>query len=186
VWRWYRERLLAARDKQPNPGHTALVALERLLPHFVLVTQNVDTLHRRAGSSDVIELHGNIERYRCLDHSHMSDFDPAWGDSPPRCHCGSLIRPDVVWFGEALPADALERALDEAARCEAFMLVGTSCLVRPAAMLPSISKQAGAALIEVNITPSEATYFVDIYLQGKSGEILPRLAEAVAAVYGEG
>jgi len=184
VWRWYRERLLTAREKAPNRGHTALADLERLLPHFVLITQNVDNLHRRAGSTDVIELHGNIERYRCLAHSHPADFDPGWGDSPPRCHCGSLIRPDLVWFGEALPEEALARAFEEAGRCDVFMLIGTSCLVQPAAMLPSVAKNAGARLIEVNVAPSAATYFVDIFLEGKSGEILPHLVETVTAERG--
>ena len=182
VWRWYRERLLTAREKEPNPGHVALAELERLLPHFVLITQNVDNLHRRAGSADVIELHGNIERYRCLDRSHFHDFDPDWRDSPPRCHCGSLIRPDVVWFGEPLPETALARAFEEAGRCDVLMLIGTSCLVQPAAMLPSIAKNAGAQLIEINVAHSEATYLVDIFLQGESGKILPRIASAVAAL----
>lgn len=182
VWRWYRERLLTAREKNPNPGHEALAALERRLPRFVLVTQNIDNLHRRAGSSDIIELHGNIERYRCIDHSHPADFDPAWGEEPPRCHCGSFIRPDVVWFGEQLPEAELVRAFEESGRCEVFMLVGTSCVVQPAAMLPGVAKNAGATLIEVNVEPSEATYFVDIFLQGKSGEVLPRLAEALEAL----
>ncbi len=185
VWSWYRQRLLTAREKDPNPGHAACADLERLIPHVVVITQNVDNLHQRAGSTDVIELHGSIERYRCLDHDHPADFDPAWDDSPPRCHCGSPIRPDVVWFGEALPEAALARAFDEAGRCDAFMLIGTSCLVQPAAMLPSVAAHAGARLIEVNIEPSEATCFVDIFLQGKSGEILPRLVEAVTSLRGE-
>ncbi len=185
VWRWYRQRLLAAREKEPNPGHMALADLERLLPHVVLITQNVDNLHQRAGSTDVIELHGSIERYHCLDHAHPVDFDSGWDDTTPRCHCGSPIRPDVVWFGEALPASVLARAFDEAGRCDVFMLIGTSCLVQPAAMLPSVAANAGAHLIEVNIEPSEATYFVDIFLQGKSGEMLPRLIEAVTAMRGE-
>lgn len=182
VWRWYRERLCSARDREPNPGHIALADLERLLTRLVLITQNVDNLHQRAGSTDVIELHGNIERYRCLDHDHPAAFDPAWGDTPPRCRCGSFIRPDVVWFGEPLPASALERAFHEAARCDVFMLIGTSCLVQPAAMLPMVASNAGARLIEVNVAPSEATSRVDIFLRGKSGELLPRLVEEVLAL----
>jgi NAD-dependent deacetylase len=179
VWRWYRDRLLTAREKEPNPGHYALAEIERILARFVLITQNVDNLHRRAGSTDVIELHGNIERYRCIDHSHPVDFSEEWGDTPPRCRCGSLVRPDVVWFGETLPPEALSRAFEEASRCDAFLLVGTSCVVQPAALLPAVAKNAGASLIEVNVAPSEATYFTDIFLEGRSGEILPMLVEAV-------
>jgi NAD-dependent deacetylase len=182
VWRWYRERLLTAREKEPNPGHRALAELEKAIPHFVVVTQNIDNLHRRAGSTDIIELHGNIERYRCLDHAHPARFDPAWDDTPPRCHCGSLIRPDVVWFGEQLPAAELTRAFEESERCDVFVLIGTSCVVQPAAMLPAVAKGAGATLIEVNIAPSEATRYVDIHLEGKSGDLLPQLVEAVAAI----
>ena len=100
VWRWYRQRLLAAGQKEPNPGHLALADMEDILPSFLLITQNVDNLHRRAGSRELVELHGNINRYRCFDNAHPVENDPGWGDEPPRCHCGSLIRPDVVWFGE--------------------------------------------------------------------------------------
>lgn len=173
AWKWYRERLLTAGETEPNPGHFALAELEKLLPKFLLVTQNVDGLHRRAGSSELIELHGNIGRYRCFEHSHRMEPDPEWGDEPPVCHCGSLIRPDVVWFGEPLPEAELECAFAETARCSVFMLVGSSCLVQPASLLPATAKRAGASLIEVNVSPSEATHLVDVFLQGKSGEILP-------------
>lgn len=179
VWKWYRERLLQARDREPNPGHFALAELETLLPSLLLITQNIDNLHRRAGSREVVELHGNIEGYRCLEHSHMFELDPSWGDDPPLCHCGSLIRPDVVWFGEPLPTAEIERAFRESERCDVFLVIGTSGLVQPAAMLPSVAKQAGARLIEVNIEDSAITRIVDIMLKGKSGMILPRLVDRV-------
>ncbi len=186
VWRWYRERLLTARDKDPNPGHYALAELEDLVPELAVVTQNVDNLHRRAGSNVVVELHGNIERYRCMDHSHPASEDKSWEDGePPRCHCGSIIRPDVVWFGEPLPRDALECAFDKSSKCDTFMLVGTSGLVQPAATLPLIAKRSGASLIEINIKPSNLSDSVDILIQGRSGEILPELINRVKDLAGK-
>lgn len=182
VWRWYRERLLQAREKEPNSGHFALAELETLLPSFLVITQNIDNLHRRAGSREVVELHGNIERYRCLEQSHTFVFDPSWGDECPICHCGSLIRPDIVWFGEPLPAAQLECAFRESERSDVFLVIGTSGLVQPAAMLPSVAKHAGAKLIEVNVSPSEITRIVDIMLMGKSGTILPLLVERVREI----
>jgi NAD-dependent deacetylase len=182
VWRWYRERLVTAREKEPNPGHFAIAELGMILPSVVVITQNIDNLHQRAGSGRIIELHGNISRYRCIDNGHAAPFDPAWGDEPPVCHCGSLIRPDVVWFGEQLPAAALEGAFRESSACELFILVGTSGLVQPAAMLPVVAKRAGARLVEVNVAPSEITPIADILLQGKSGEVLPLLAKRVAGI----
>ncbi len=177
VWKWYRERLLTARNHEPNPGHYALARLEEILPWMLLITQNVDNLHRRAGSREVVELHGNIERYRCLEHSHPAALDPEWGDEPPVCHCGSMIRPDVVWFGEQLPQKELEIAFNESDRCDVFVIVGTSGLVQPASSLPRIASSAGAFVIEINIGESAVTTWSDLFIEGRSGEILPRIAE---------
>jgi len=182
VWRWYRERLLKAKEKKPNPGHISLAELEKLLPSFLLITQNVDNLHRRAGSKQIVELHGNIYRFRCFEFSHYIEEDPAWGDEPPRCHCGSLIRPDVVWFGEPLPEAELECAFRETQRCDLLLVVGTSGLVQPAALLPSVAKEAGARLIEINIEDSAITPIVNLFIQGKSGEILPRIVKRIKEV----
>lgn len=175
VWRWYMERLFAARTKKPNPGHYALVRLEKILPRFVLVTQNIDDLHRKAGSSDLIELHGNIEAFRCLEAGHPAEYDPGWGDEPPLCSCGSIIRPGVVWFGEPLPEKEIERAFHESERCDVMLVVGTSGLVSPASHLPLMAKDAGAAVIEVNTEHSAITPIADIFLEGSSGEVLPFL-----------
>jgi len=180
VWRWYRERLMKAREHEPNPGHYALVRLEGILPSFLLVTQNVDNLHRRAGSKGIVELHGNIDKYKCLEHGHPASFDPDWGDDPPVCHCGSMIRPDVVWFGEPLPQAELEKAFTGSARSDLFLIAGTSGVVQPAAQLPLIASQAGAFLIEVNIEESALTPYVDLFIKGKTGEILPLIADKVA------
>jgi NAD-dependent deacetylase len=179
VWGWYRERLRLAREVQPNPAHYALVDLERILPRFLLVTQNVDNLHRRAGSKEIIELHGCIERYRCFDYAHQAKESPDWGDEPPLCHCGSLIRPDVVWFGEPLPEAELECAFGETQRCDVLLAIGTSGLVHPAALLPSLAKQIGANVIEINIRRSAITDTSDLFLEGESGLILHEIAALV-------
>lgn len=179
VWRWYRERLRLARDVQPNPAHYALVELEKLLPRFLLVTQNVDNLHRRAGSREIVELHGCIERYRCFYYAHQVQESPDWGDEPPLCHCGSLIRPDVVWFGEPLPEAELECAFGETQRCDVLLAIGTSGLVNPAAQLPSLAKQIGANVIEINVQSSGITPTSHLFLEGESGKILPEIAARV-------
>ena len=179
VWRWYRERRAAAREKRPNAGHTALRDLEHLVPSFLIVTQNVDNLHRIAGSTQLVELHGNIERYRCMEYSHPASEDPSWGNEPPRCRCGSIIRPDVVWFGEPLPQAELECAFRESQRCDCFLAVGTSGVVEPAALLPVVAKQSGASLIEVNVAASELTPIADIFLEGPAGTLLPAVVAGV-------
>jgi NAD-dependent deacetylase len=186
VWRWYRERLLAARDKEPNPGHYAMAELEKLLSRFTLVTQNIDNLHRKAGNANIVELHGNIERFKCLERSHPAEFDPRWSDEPPLCRCGSIIRPDVVWFGEPLPEAALEDAFAAAAGCSVLLVVGTSGLVSPASDLPLVAVRKGAAIIEVNIKETVLTPMTAIFLEGPSGEILPELAAAVGRLTGGG
>lgn len=175
VWRWYMKRLFSARTKKPNPGHFALARLEQILPGLVLITQNIDDLHRKAGSADVIELHGNIERFKCLDEAHPTGYDPGWGDEPPLCSCGSIIRPDVVWFGEQLPAKEIERAFNESAKCDVMLVAGTSGLVSPASHLPLAAKESGSAIIEVNTARSAITPLSDIFLEGPSGEVLPAL-----------
>lgn len=184
VWKWYRDRALSVREKKPNPAHYALVELEALLPHFLLITQNIDNLHRRAGSKEIVELHGNIERFKCFEHSHPYELS-SWGDEPPICHCGSLIRPDVVWFGEPLPQAELECAFAETEKCEVFLSIGTSAVVKPAGLLPYIAKRYSAFLIEINIEESEITEITDIFLRGKAAELLPKVVECVRKIIKE-
>ncbi|MBD3179882.1 MAG: NAD-dependent protein deacylase [Candidatus Latescibacteria bacterium] len=182
VWKWYMQRLFTAREKDPNPAHLALVDLEGMIPHLTVITQNVDNLHRRAGSRKVVELHGNIEHFRCLECAHTADFDPEWDDRPPRCpECGSYIRPDIVWFGEQLPRTELEYAFDISSRSDTFLIIGTSGTVQPAAQLPIMARRNGARLIEINVTESAFTGQVDISLQGKAGEILPLIVNEIRA-----
>ena len=179
VWQWYDYRFGMAEAAQPNPGHRAIAALERLLPQVVVVTQNIDGLHQAAGSTDVVELHGSIRRFKCLTGRHTgftrADF-AVQAEVPPRCpRCGDLLRPDVVWFGELLPGEAINRAYDLADACDAMLVVGTSGVVQPAASLPFIARHAGVLVIDVNPVWDEIAEAADIFLQGPGGEMLPRL-----------
>lgn len=189
VWGWYEFRRGLIAEAQPNPGHFALARLETLLPGLVVITQNIDGLHHAAGSRDVITLHGDIHRNKCGANCQgdptpvdirLLDWDRASG--PPRCpHCGAFVRPDVVWFEEALPPAALERAYRLSERADVMLVVGTSGVVHPAASLPLIAKERGAAIIEVNPQPSAITPIADWHLAGPSGAVLPQLVAAVEA-----
>lgn len=177
VWEWYRWRQEKVAACEPNAGHRALVELEGRAPHFTLVTQNVDGLHRRAGSRTVLELHGNIFRARCTEEGNPRDF-AAGEELPPRCECGALLRPHIVWFGEALDHATLERAFDEAAAADVCIVAGTSGLVHPAARIPTLCQ---GAVIEVNPEDTPLTPLARHALRGASGEVLPRLVEAAFA-----
>lgn len=182
VWDWYAMRRARADSVAPNPGHHALVAMARRIADFTLITQNVDGLHARAGSPNVIELHGNIRRVKCFDCGKSAAEWRDDGESVPTCAaCGGLLRPDVVWFGERLPPEALEAAWAATRACQVFFSIGTSGLVQPAASLAHVAKEGGAAVVEVNLEPTPLTPWADFFLRGKSGEVLPAL---VAAVWG--
>lgn len=182
VWRWYMWRLKQLRVAAPNPGHCALAELARLCEEFLLVTQNVDDLHEKAGSAEVLHLHGSLFDFRCAACAapHPLAVEERGADSPPACGlCGELVRPDVVWFGESLPWNAVEEAAAAAHGCDVMLVVGTSGLVYPASQLPLVANQAGASVIDVNPEPGPISSIADIFLQGKSGEVLPALARAV-------
>jgi NAD-dependent deacetylase len=181
VWEWYRWRRRRMSTAQPNPGHAALVSLERRVPRFTVITQNVDGLHARAGTRSLIELHGNIWRDRCCaDPPHVVHHEPdePEPDQPapvPICRCGARLRPDVVWFGEALDPDHLEAAVELASTADVLLVIGTSSAVYPAAALPSIARRAGATAIEINPDDTPLSGEMDIVLRGRAGELLPRL-----------
>jgi NAD-dependent deacetylase len=179
VQRWYEHRRRAARETEPNPGHFALVELESIVPDFTLITQNVDNLHRRAGSRNMVELHGNIMRSYCMDCEREADLDGLAGGAAVCNACGGLIRPDVVWFGEMLPEAAVERAVAAAGRADVFLSIGTSAVVYPAAGLPLQARDAGAYVAEINIERSAIARELDEVMIGKSGEILPELVAAL-------
>jgi NAD-dependent deacetylase len=185
-WYWYRRELVA--KTQPNPGHYALAELQSLLPDVLLVTQNVDHHHQQAGSTDVVTLHGSLFDYKCSANCQGTptpiDLDTlTWSaeDVPPSCpHCGmGKVRPDVVWFGEGLPEANLRRAMEAARTCDAMIIVGTSNVVYPAAHLPLEAMKNYAYVVEVNPVPTDYSEHVSVYLQGKSGEVLPKLVDAI-------
>ena len=176
VWDWYAWRRQLVAEAQPNPGHFALAELERRVPKFTLITQNVDGLHQRAGSRDVIELHGNIGRTKCVEENLVVETWNDTGDVPPRCpRCGGRLRPDVVWFGETLPPDAFERAVAASRSCDLFLSVGTSTLVHPAASLPFEAMERGAIVVEINPEETPLTSRAAFALRGASGVIIPEL-----------
>lgn len=179
VWEWYAYRRGLVEAAAPNPAHAALAALERLTPDFTLITQNVDGLHRRAGSKNVVELHGNITRTTCFEEGVTIERWPATDEAPPPCpRCGGRLRPDVVWFGEPLPEPAWAAALAATRRCDLFLSVGTSGLVWPAAELPAEAGRHGALVVEVNPAPNTQQRLFDMHLVGPAGVILPALLKA--------
>jgi NAD-dependent deacetylase len=181
VWRFYNLRRANLATARPNAGHLALVKLEeRLGPErFTLITQNVDNLHRAAGSRRVLELHGNLTRVRCTGCSRVEDRGTEPLDDMPKCPCGALLRPDVVWFHEPLPDGIWEDAARAVATSSCFLVVGTSAIVYPAAGLIDAARRVGAKVIEANLEPTEASGRVDVGLYGPSGQILPKLVEMI-------
>ncbi len=180
VWDWYADRRRLMRTVEPNAGHRALAEMERHIAQFSLITQNIDGLHRRAGSRQVIELHGNIMRVKCFKEGTVVDSWPQDGERPPRCpRCGSYLRPDVVWFGELLPEQALRAAREAARTCDIFLSIGTSGVVEPAASIPLEARTAGAIVVEVNPDSTPLSRLATFRLAGPSGEVLPRLVNTV-------
>lgn len=178
VWEWYDWRRGIIAGVSPNPGHVTLAAWENHFPEFALITQNVDGLHARAGSTRLAELHGNIWKVRCTKEETISDdHSVPLKEIPPRCsRCGSLLRPHIVWFGESLDSEVLGRAFSLSAACEVMLVVGTSALVHPAASLPYRAAANGAKIIEINPFSTPLTGEADISIQGKAGEVLPEIA----------
>lgn len=182
VWRWYAWRRELVARAQPNPAHVALAALESEVRGFTLITQNVDGLHRRAGSRNLLELHGNIGRSKCsvegvVVQGHDEDVEL------PRCPvCGAFLRPDVVWFGEMLDAWTLAEAERLARECDVLVSIGTSAEVYPAAALPQSAKQAGALVIEINPVETPVSAYADQVWREPAGAATGRLADALRAV----
>lgn len=189
VWGWYEWRRMRVLQSAPNPAHLAIARLQQRLPRVTLVTQNVDDLHERAGSSGVLHLHGSLHQPRCVDcAAPFHDLDPQPAEpeggrrlAPPHCRaCGGLIRPGVVWFGESLPEQALQRAFDAAADCDLLLSVGTSGQVWPAAQVPQIARQSGARVLHVN-PQAQALQAGEYALVGAAGEVLPSLLQRAFA-----
>jgi NAD-dependent deacetylase len=181
VWDWYAFRREMCAQALPNPGHVALAELEKRVEHFTLTTQNVDGLHQRAGSVRVFEMHGSIARVKCADTGCILEGDIPACDEPPPLHpeTGGMLRPDVVWFGEALPVEALMESAQSARNADVFFTIGTSALVYPAASLPIEAVRAGATVVEINPDVTPFTDLASFSLRGKSGEVLPALLKAM-------
>lgn len=178
VWDWYAWRRGLVQSAKPNAGHTTIAQLEQFAPKLTLITQNVDNLHQEAGSQNVVELHGNLRRCKCSQCDHITT---EWGaGTPPVCPtCGAFLRPDVVWFGEPLPAQAINHALEVSQTCDLFFSIGTSTLIYPAAHLPVLALQSGATAVEINPNETPLTRYVDFALTGSAGEILPALYQTL-------
>jgi NAD-dependent deacetylase len=180
VWEWYDWRRGLIEKGGTNPAHKTIAEMEEYFPEFWVITQNVDGLHRKAGSKNVIEIHGNLWRVKCLKEGIIFDFiDVPIQQIPPRCKCGSLIRPDVVWFGEALPISEMKKAFLQAEHCDVMLVVGTSALVQPAANIPFAAKANSAEIIEVNLNQTPISDIADISIFGKAGDVLPRIWQKV-------
>ncbi|MCA9272449.1 MAG: NAD-dependent deacylase [Phycisphaerales bacterium] len=182
VTHWYHWRFTRCKDCEPNAGHYALAQLQEQTEarggSFSLLTQNVDGLHQRAGSTNVSEIHGTILTWRCTktgEHYDLAEID--FSSFPPASRTGGILRPNVVWFGEMLPEQELERAFRDSSSCDVFMSVGTSSVVQPAASLIELAKGAGASTIEVNLEPTPISGIVDVSVFGKAGEALPAIID---------
>jgi NAD-dependent deacetylase len=174
VWEWYRWRQEIISRANPNVAHTALVEIEKNCKNFLLLTQNVDNLHQRAGSKHILELHGNIFRSRCNTCGIVYETTTKTA-SVPTCTCGSFLRPDVVWFGEPIPQDIWQESLAFLREADAAIICGTSGVVWPAAAIPQIAKTTGTKIIEINLEQTPITPTVDISLLGKATEILTEI-----------
>ena len=176
VWEWYDWRRELIANCQPNQAHLTLAEMEKALPDFTLITQNVDGLHRRAGSQDVVEFHGNLWNVRCVAEGTVREYrDVPLPEVPPRCQCGALLRPNVVWFGEPLPAGAIAAAQEAAMSCDLMLVIGTSGVVHPAASVPLWAKQGGAYLIEINMQRTPISTYADEVILGPAAVEVPKL-----------
>jgi len=177
VWEWYDWRRCAVKDARPNPGHFALAELENQKKKFTLVTQNIDGLHQMAGSRNVLEMHGNLWEIKCTKCGLITkDYRVPLEELPPLCpSCGGMGRPNVVWFGELIPMEVIDKTLKAIEDCEVMLIIGTSGVVEPAASMGLVAKQAGKTVIEINIEHTPNSPLFDFTILGKSGEVLPLL-----------
>ncbi len=176
VWEWYNWRRELLTTKKPNAAHTTLAQLEQLVPEFWVITQNVDGLHRLAGTNSLSEIHGNIWKVRCTDCNQVTENRDIPLPFPPTCgDCGGLLRPHIVWFGESLDPKDLERSYAALQHCEILLIIGTSGLVYPAASFATVAKQHGAFVVELNLETTPNSPVMDVSLQGRAKELVPLL-----------
>ncbi len=176
VWEFYEWRRGLLSKVKPNRGHYALAELEKKKEEFAIITQNVDGLHSLAGSRNVVELHGNIWVVRCaVCGKEKEDRTVPMEEIPPRCSCGGLLRPGVVWFGEMLPVDALNKTYELLENTDLMLVIGTSGVVQPAASFATMAKQRGAFVVEINLERTPVSSFMDVVINGRAGDILPQI-----------
>ncbi|MGH1567888.1 MAG: SIR2 family NAD-dependent protein deacylase [Nitrosopumilus sp.] len=174
VWEWYNERRMNIFQAQPNPGHKAISDLEKYA-EVVVLTQNIDGLHQKSGSTKVLELHGSIVKIKCSVCDYKEEILTNISELPPLCKCGNILRPDVVWFGESLPQDVWQNAINLASNCDLMVIAGTSLVVSPANTLPIYAKQNNATLVEINPEDTEMSGEMDVTIRNTSAESLPKL-----------
>ena len=172
VWEWYNDRRKNILNAQPNKGHKAIAELEKYA-EIVVLTQNIDGLHQRGGSSKVLELHGSIIKIKCTVCDYKEEIKSEISMVPPICECGNILRPDVVWFGEALPQDVWRDAMIHASQCDLMIIAGTSLVVSPANTLPLYAKQNNAFLLEINPENTEMSSEMDLAIKNSSAVALP-------------
>lgn len=182
VWEWYNHRKKIIHESQPNKGHLAIAEFQNFFANVAVVTQNIDNLHRRAGSSTVFELHGNIERNYCIKCKTQFNSELDFSSGVPKCSCGGMIRPDVVWFGEFLPQDQFRKSELASVDSDIFFIVGTSAIVYPAASLIFSAKENGAFLVEINIEETEVSSISDLSFFEKAGKILPEIIDELKKI----
>jgi NAD-dependent deacetylase len=191
VTRWYHWRFTRAIDVEPNPGHHALARIEQLKSNqgtgFTLITQNIDGLHQRGGSSNIVEIHGTILTWRCTITGEERPLSEIGFDSfPIPSDAGGLMRPCVVWFGEQLPESAIRASFEALSECDLFMSIGTSATVQPAASFIEVARENGAKTVEINRDPTPITDEVDLTVLGPSGLVLPEIVDALRELDGTG
>jgi NAD-dependent deacetylase len=178
VWEWYEDRRKNILVAKPNEGHFSISKMEKF-KDVVVLTQNIDGLHQRSGSTNVLELHGSIIRIKCTVCNFTANITKNFELLPPKCGCGNMLRPDVVWFGEALPQDIWNNAIKQASICDIMIITGTSLAVSPANTLPLYAKQNGATLIEINPEKTVMSNEMDLSIQATSANALPKLLSIV-------
>jgi NAD-dependent deacetylase len=187
VWEmlWEMDKVVSA--ARPNKAHTGMGELEKMGYLHCIVTQNVDNLHQAGGSVNVIEYHGNSSTLSCLQCGKTYQSEDKRGERPPRCECRGVLKPDVIFFGEGIPPDALNRSYQLATQAQALMVVGTSAVVSPANTIPGIAKQHGAKVIEINMEATHLTdTLTDVFIEGSAGTVISELVEAVKTKAGKG
>ena len=186
VWQMLKEVSHLLANARPNPAHQGLGRLQELGLLHTIITQNVDYLHQEGGATRVIEYHGNAKTLSCIWCDQRYNSDELGGQIPPKCSCGKVLKPNVVFFGEPIPTRALQESFELASTCNALLILGTSGEVAPANTIPETAKRAGATIIEVNVEPTVLTnYLTDIFLQGKASEMVTEVVREVEIMIAE-